>query len=68
MTSLKSFPLTISFLMLAVLMNISTLAQKEDDDDKVIADANVAKQDFIKADALMQALFDRLLSASLFFL
>ena len=58
MKSLKSFPLTISFLMLAFFMSISTLAQKDDDDNKVIADANVAKQDFIKADALMQTLFD----------
>ena len=58
MKSLKSFPLTISFLILAFFMSISTLAQKDDDDDKVIADANAAKQDFIKADALMQTLFD----------
>ncbi|HEY5970067.1 MAG TPA: YSC84-related protein [Chitinophagaceae bacterium] len=39
-------------------MSISTLAQKDEDDDKVIADANVAKEEFIKADALMQSLFD----------
>ena len=35
-------------------MNITTQAQKEEKDDKIIADANVAKEDFIKADALMQ--------------
>ena len=58
MKSLKSFPLTISFLTLALFMSISTLAQKDKDDDKVIADAVVAKQDFIKSDALMQTLFD----------
>ena len=58
MKSLKSFPLTISFLMLALFMSISTLAQKDEDDDKVIADAVVAKQDFIRSDALMQTLFD----------
>src|SRR6188768_4448751 len=57
MKSLKSFPLTISFLTLALFMSISTLAQKDEDDDKVIADAVVAKQDFIKSDALMQTLF-----------
>src|SRR6187455_2031671 len=58
MKSLKSFPLTISFLTLALFMSISTLAQKDEDDDKVIADAVVAKQDFIRSDALMQTLFD----------
>ena len=58
MKSLKSFPLTISFLTLALFMSISTMAQKDEDDDKVIADAVVAKQDFIRSDALMQTLFD----------
>ena len=58
MKSLKSYPLTILFLVLALLMNITTQAQKDDDDSKIVADANVAKQDFIKADALMQTLFD----------
>ena len=58
MKSLKSFPLTISFLTLALFMSISTPAQKDEDDDKVIADAVVAKQDFIRSDALMQTLFD----------
>ena len=58
MKSLRSFLPTISFLTLALIMSISTLAQKDEDDDKVIADANVAKEEFIKADALMQSLFD----------
>jgi lipid-binding SYLF domain-containing protein len=58
MKSLKSFPLTISFFFVALFMHSTTWAQKEKDDDKVIADALVAKQDFIKADALMQTLFD----------
>ena len=58
MKSLKSFPLTISFVTLALCISISSLAQKDEDDDKVIADANAAKQDFIKADGLMQTLFD----------
>ena len=58
MKSLKSYPLTILFLVLALLMNITTQAQKDDDDSKIVADANVAKQDFINADALMQTLFD----------
>jgi len=57
MKRLKSFPLTFSFLMLALFMNITTQAQKEEKDDKIIADANIAKEDFIKADALMQSLF-----------
>lgn len=58
MKGLKSFLPTISFFALALFMSISTRAQKDEDDDKVIADANAAKQDFIKADALMQPLFD----------
>jgi len=58
MKSLRSFLPTISFLTLALIMSISTLAQKDEDDDKVIADANVAKEEFIKADALMQSLFN----------
>ncbi len=58
MKSLKSFSLAISILTLALFMSISALAQKDEDDDKIVADANAAKQDFIKADALMQTLFD----------
>jgi lipid-binding SYLF domain-containing protein len=58
MKRLKSFPLTFSFLMLALFMNVTTQAQKEEKDDKIIADAKVAKEDFIKADALMQSLFN----------
>jgi len=58
MKSLKSFSLTVSFLMLALFMNITTQAQKDDDDPKIVADANVAKHDFIKADVLIQTLFD----------
>ena len=58
MKSIKTFSLTISFLTLALFLNITTQAQKDDDDHKIVADAAVAKQDFIKADALMQTLFD----------
>src|SRR5204863_2958300 len=58
MKNLKSYPLTISFLVLALFLNITTQAQKDGDDHKIVADANVARQDFIKADALMQTLFD----------
>ena len=43
MKNLKSFSLTISFLLLALFMNITTQAQKDDDDAKVVADANTAK-------------------------
>lgn len=58
MKSIKTFSLTFSFLMLALLMNITSIAQKDDDNPKIVADANAAKQDFIKADALMHTLFD----------
>src|SRR4030095_10985071 len=59
MKLLKSFPLlTISFLLAGLFMNISLQAQKEEKDDKIVADAKVAKADFIKADGLMQNLFD----------
>ena len=59
MKRLKSFPpLTVIFLFAGLFMNISIQAQKEEKDDKIVADANVAKADFIKADGLMQTLFD----------
>src|SRR6186713_956362 len=59
MKLLKSFPLvTIAFLLTGLFMNISVQGQKEEKDDKIVADANVAKADFIKADHLMQNIFD----------
>jgi len=59
MKRLKSFPLlSILFLFAGLFMNISSQAQKEEKDNKIVADAHVAKADFIKADALMQSLFD----------
>ena len=59
MKLLKSFPLlTISFLLAGLIMNSSLQAQKDEKDDKIVADAHVAKADFIKADGLMQSLFD----------
>jgi len=59
MKLMKSSPLlTISFLLTGLFMNISVKAQKDEKDNKIVADANIAKADFIKADALMQNLFD----------
>src|SRR6187397_2152300 len=58
MKNVKSYSLTILFLALALFMNITTQTQKDDDDHKIVADAAVAKEDFIKADVLMQTLFD----------
>ena len=59
MKLLKSFPLvTIAFLLTGLFMNISVQGQKEEKDDKIVADANIAKADFIKADHLMQNIFD----------
>src|SRR5678815_5190367 len=59
MKLLKSFRLvTIAFLLTGLFMNISVQGQKEEKDDKIVADANVAKADFIKADHLMQNIFD----------
>ena len=57
MKRLTSFPL-LTILFLGLFMNISSQAQKEEKDDKIVADAHVAKADFIKADGLMQSLFD----------
>ena len=39
-------------------MNISIQAQKDEKDNKIVADAHVAKARFYKGDALMQTLFD----------
>jgi len=59
MKRLKSFHLlSILFLLAGSFMNISSQAQKDEKDKKIVADAHVAKADFIKADALMQTLFD----------
>jgi lipid-binding SYLF domain-containing protein len=57
MKRLTSFP-SLTILFLGLFMNISSQAQKEEKDDKIVADAHVAKADFIKADGLMQSLFD----------
>ena len=59
MKILRSFPLTASFLTLALFVSFSAIAQKSKDDQKVVADANTAKADFIKSDGLMQSLFDK---------
>jgi lipid-binding SYLF domain-containing protein len=59
MKRLKLFPLlTILFLFAGLFMNISIQAQKDEKDSKIVADAHLAKADFIKGDALMQSLFD----------
>jgi lipid-binding SYLF domain-containing protein len=59
MKRLKSFPiLAIAFLLAGLLMNNSIQAQSDDKDDKIVADAKEAKADFIKADGLMQSLFN----------
>ena len=59
MKRLKSFPLlAFSFLMTSLFVNNSMQAQNDDKDDKIIADANEARADFIKTDALMKSLFD----------
>lgn len=59
MKRLKRFPLLVlSFFLATSLMNSSAFAQSEDKDDKILADANEAKADFIKADGLIKNLFD----------
>lgn len=44
--------------MISLVVNNSMQAQNDDKDDKIIADANEARADFIKTDALMKSLFD----------
>ncbi|HET6769781.1 MAG TPA: YSC84-related protein [Chitinophagaceae bacterium] len=59
MKSLKSFSLlAISFLIANLVANNSAYAQAEDKDDKIVADANEARNDFIKTDGLMKNLFE----------
>ena len=59
MKLLRSFPIVaISFLMSGLFAGNSLLAQSDDKDDKIVADANEAKADFIKTDGLMKNLFD----------
>ena len=55
----RSSSLIVLFVLFgALIMNSPIKAQSEEKDDKVITDAKVAKADFIKADGLMQSLFD----------
>ena len=59
MKLLRSFPIVaISFLMSGLFAGNAVLAQSDDKDDKIVADANEAKADFIKTDGLMKNLFD----------
>jgi lipid-binding SYLF domain-containing protein len=59
MKRLISSPLlTITFLLASFFVNNSIVAQSDEKDNKIVADAHAAKADFIKADALMQNLFD----------
>lgn len=59
MKFLKSFPsLAISFLIATLFASNSVHGQSDDKDDKIVADANEARTDFIKTDGLMKNLFD----------
>lgn len=59
MKSLKSFPsLAFLFLIATLFANNSLRGQTDDKDDKIVADANEARGDFIKTDGLMKNLFD----------
>ena len=59
MKLLRSFPIVaMSFLMSGLFAGNSVLAQSDDKDDKIVADANEAKADFINTDGLMKNLFD----------
>ena len=55
----KSYWLVTSLFLAAVVMVRNPVnAQGDEKDDKIIADAKAAKSDFVKADGLMQSLFD----------
>lgn len=59
MKLLKSFPLlTMLFLVAALSFTDAATAQKSVKDDKIVTDAKEARTEFIKADGLMQGLFD----------
>jgi lipid-binding SYLF domain-containing protein len=59
MKLLKPFSLPLLLLLIAGLfLNNSVAAQKSAKDDKIVTDAKEAKTEFIKADGLMQNLFD----------
>ena len=49
---------TLLFLSATFIISNPVNAQSDEKDDKIIADAKTAKADFIKADGLMQSLFD----------
>lgn len=59
MKYLKSFPsLAFFFLIASLFANNSLHGQSDDKDDKIVADANEARVDFIKTDGLMKNLFE----------
>jgi lipid-binding SYLF domain-containing protein len=57
MKRLKIFPI-LAFVLAGSLINASAIAQSDEKDDKIVADAKEAKTDFISADGLMKSLFD----------
>ena len=59
MKVLRSFPfLAISFVIVSLFTNNSVYGQSDSKDQKIVADANEARADFIKTDGLMKNLFD----------
>ena len=55
----RSFPLpSFSFLAFSLFLSIITSAQTSSKDKKIVADANDAKAEFIKADGMIKNLFD----------
>jgi lipid-binding SYLF domain-containing protein len=57
MKKLNVFKLSIFSLLLTALMPV-TIAAQDDDKDKLLNDANKARDEFLKTDALMKNLFD----------
>ena len=50
--------LSISFFLLTALIPAGLMAQDDDDKSKLLNDANNAREEFLKTDALMKNLFD----------
>ena len=55
---MKNFNSIWMMLLVFIVSTTSVLAQSEAKKNKIIADANTAKTEFIKADALLKDLFD----------
>src|SRR4051812_40231198 len=63
---MKKHSVLTSFIYIFLLMGFSPLYAQNSKDEKITADATVAKAEFIKSDELMQSMFDNAYGYAIF--